>query len=124
MVYSEGAKLVSAEDLVEHLEEKCSNPTIERLYFFETKAVNGDVKVFPCLIAGYRKDAVGKKSEKRILTQFMVFVVQGTGDGNFGLIALNLNDDEIGSKARIWDKPPKKALREETPWAVVEKEVQ
>ena len=122
MVYSEGAKLMDAQELVEHLEEKCSNPTIERLYFFETKAVNGDIKVFPCLIAGYRKDAAEVPKADKV--QFIIFVVQGTGNGNFGLIALNLNEDEIGTKARIWDKPPKKALRDESPWAVVEKGVQ
>ena len=122
MVYSEGAKLVSAEELVEHLEEKCSNPTIERLYFFETKAANGDIKVFPCFISGYRKEKVEVPKAEKI--QFLVYVVQGTGNGGFGMLAINLAGDEIGQKARIWDKPPKKVNREEIPWAVLEGGVQ
>lgn len=114
MVYSEGAKILTSTELKEMIEEECNNPTIERLMFIETRA-KGDQpgKIFPCYIFAWAMEPVEPGPAEALM--FKADIVQMMG-GDFGMLEVVLHEKEFGTKYRIWDKPPKKNVREETPF--------
>ena len=115
MVYSENAKIIEAEELKAIIEEEYSNPTIERLMFIETKETEKvPGKVFPCYLEAWAKDELGKEGQEAKL-MFQICIAQCTG-GNFGMLRVVINEDELGISKRIWDKPPTKGLREQYPF--------
>ena len=118
MFYFEGAKIIDAEELKESLDEASGNPTIERLMFIEAKAMNGDIKIFPCLIAGYSEEKTPNSTveAERPELLFYIYIVQGLGNGEFGLIEVCVKESELGVSKRIWDRPASKGLRELMPW--------
>lgn len=116
MVYTDGARLIGAEELKETLEEEYHNPTVERLMFIEAKAMNGEVKVFPCFVAGYSEEKASKVENKQPELAFYVYIVQAMGNGEFGLVQVRIMESEIGVSKRLWDKPPTKAMREIMAW--------
>ena len=123
MVYKENAKVIEPEELKEIIEEEYSNPTIERLMFIETKGKDGAAgKVFPCYL-----EAWGQEESAPVMTdpglRFQLSIMQ-YAMGEFGLIRVVVMANELGVTKRIWDKPPTKGRREDTPWATVEKGVQ
>lgn len=123
MVYSEGAKVIEANELVEIIEEEFSSPTVERLMFIETKGKD-DVpgKIFPCYLEAWGKEENAEVKVDPGL-RFQMAIAQYYS-GEFSMIRVVVLASELGVTKRIWDKPPKKALRDETPWAAVEAGVQ
>ena len=110
MKYFEEAKVVTAEELLEIIGEEYTNPTIERLMFLETKAKEERPgKVFPCYVEGYFLEGGNEE------IGFVCCLVQKNGDG-FGMIEVRIRAAELGVNKRFWDKPPKKAVRDETSW--------
>lgn len=122
MVCTEGAKIIEAQELKEMMDEQSTNPTIERLIFIEAKAANGTMKVFPCFAAGYSESK--QEVPKKDILMFDLYLVQTLGNGTFGLLEVVVKEEELGVSKRLWDKPPTKGLREETPWVSLEKGVQ
>lgn len=121
MISYENAHLIEAEELKEFIEQDLGNPTIERMMFIEAKPKSGGAsKVFPCYFNAWAEDEDAKVKADPGL-RFLVDIVQFV-DGEFKLLTVQIRAHEIGLTKRIWDKPPTKSLREETPW--VEKEVQ
>ena len=111
MVCMEGAKGICAQELKELVEEQMTNPTVERLMFIETKKGG---KIFPCWIEAWRYEDM-KPVERYTGVVFLVSIAQSTS-GQFGMVRVQIRESELGTDKRIWDKPPKKGLREETPW--------
>ena len=108
MICFEDAKTMGAVEIKEMVEEEYSNPTVQRMVFLETKdKEDRPGKIFPCYVEAY-----GKEEDK---LAFQCCIVQGTGTG-FGMVRVVIHEDELGFRKRIWDKPPKKAVREEEPW--------
>ena len=122
MVYTEGAKVLDVAEIKELLEEETHNPTVDRLMFIECKTVKGEYKILPCYFAAWWEEEPKPPRVKSPII-FMAYITQAMS-GQFGLVQVNISEDEIGTSKRIWDKPPTKALREETPWAILEAEVQ
>lgn len=111
MMTFEGAKVLSANEVKEFLlEEDCKNPTVEGLMFIETRA-HGDIpgKVFPCYVYAFTEDPDGK-------LLFRANIIQYRNGEGFGMLEVYLHEDELGVSKRIWDKPPTKGLRNETPF--------
>ena len=123
MVVSNGAKVIEAEELKQIIEEETSNPTIERLMFIEAKAAGTDeTKVFPCYLEAYgEEENAAMKVDPGL--RFQIAIVQSMG-GEFGMVRVVVLAKELGVTKRIWDKPPAKWLRDETPFAKVEEGVQ
>lgn len=121
MVYTENAKLMEVEEIKELMDEECSSPTVDRLMFIETRA-KGDIpsKVFPCYFEAYGCDNSDTDAK---VTVFQVCIAQSTG-GQFGMVRVVVPISDFGVTKRIWDKPPKKALRDSIPWATLEGGVQ
>ena len=120
MTLTENAKVIDAQELKEMIEEKHSNPCVERLIFLETRGKDGkEGKIFPAYIEAWAHDDV--KNEERDLLVFKMAIAQYVR-GEIAHVQVALHEEEIGKTKRIWDKPPKKDLRNETPW--VEQEVQ
>lgn len=111
MIYMEGAKMLNnPQELKDIIEETFSNPTIERMMFIETKGKNGEEgKLFPCYLEEY-----GATEEGEILS-FQCSILQSS-EGLFGLVRVNLMVSDFNVTKRLWDKPPKKSVRDETPW--------
>lgn len=111
MVYFENASLMNdIQELKEIIEETFSNPTIERMMFIETKGKNGEEgKLFPC----YLEEYVG--TEEGEILSFQCSILQYSM-GLFGLVRVNLPVGDLNVAKRLWDKPPKKSVRDETPW--------
>lgn len=123
MTYSEGAKIIEAEEIKELIDEKYSNPTVERLMFIEAKSKDGGpTKTFPCFVEAWGEE---ENAEMKVDpgTTFMICIVQSM-NGEFGMVRVYVKANELGVTKRIWDKPPTKNLREETPWVVLEGTVQ
>ena len=119
----EGAKLLTTDELKGMIEEKCQNPTIERLVFIEAKYKEDPTKpskTFPCWI-----EAWGEPKDKNMKPNpgllFQATIAQSLHD-EFSMVTVQFPASDLGVTKRIWDKPPTKGLREETPW--VEGEVQ
>ena len=122
MVGFEGARIIEANELKEMLDEEYSNPTIERLMFIEAKAMGGSTKVFPCYVAAWAEEEV-KGPVAKVPIIFLAYITQSI-NGEFGLVQVQIHENELNVTKRIWDKPPTKGLREETPWVAVEAGVQ
>lgn len=120
MVSVENAKLVHAEELKAFIDEEVSNPTVERLMFVEAQAAGGEgkTKIFPCYIEAWATDSRTNKDAVQKL-MFQCSIVQSMG-GEFGMLRVYIHEDELGVTKRIWDKPPTKGLRDETPWIATE----
>lgn len=119
MVGFENAKVIEADELKEIIEEECTNPTMERLMFIETKGKE-DIpgKVFPCFVEAWGQEENAEMKVDPGL-RFQMCIIQSTG-GNFGMVRVVVLANELGASKRIWDKPPTKGLREYIPWAAVE----
>ena len=116
MVYSEKAKMESPEDLKEFImnEEGDGNATINGLFFIETKANDKfQNKVFPCYIHAYTEVEKEGSQEKELV--FMADIIQYV-KGEFEIVKVYLHEGEFNISKRIWDKPPTKGLRNDTPW--------
>lgn len=123
MVYTENARVIEAEELKEIIEEEYSNPTVERLMFIETKAKdNMPGKVFPCYMEAWGEEENAEVKVDPGL-RFQMSIAQCV-NGEFGLIRVVVLANELGVNKRIWDKPPTKGRRDDTPWARVEEGVQ
>lgn len=108
----------SAPENADQAEVVKPNPTIERLAFIEAKATSGKMMIYPCFLAGYSEEpTVGPVAERPKLI-FYVYIVQCM-KGEYGLLQVAIKEDELGKTKRIWDRPPKKSVREETPWVTV-----
>ena len=123
MVLFENAKVLDPQEIKEICEEECSNPTVERLMFIECKAANKEFKIFPCYVAAWHEEQIKPPQVKSPII-FLIFIAQAMHDGNFGLVQVQVSEYELGATKRIWDKPPTKGRREDTPWPVIEAEVQ
>lgn len=123
MVRFENAKVIEAEELKEIIEEESGNPTVDRLMFIETKAKN-DIpsKVFPCYLEAWGQEENAEMKVDPGL-RFQCCIMQSMG-GEFGMVRVMILANELGVTKRIWDKPPTKGRREDTPWAAVEEGVQ
>ena len=112
MVCFENAKMVSAEELKEILQDDgMGNATVEGLMFVETRETeNQPGKVFPCYPVAFKEE-----EEEEGHTTFMVYIVQFV-QGAFQTLEVFLHEEEMGIKYRIWDKPPTKGLREYHPF--------
>ena len=123
MVVSNGAKVIEAEELKEIVDESTSNPTIDRLMFIEAKSSKtGESKIFPCFVEAYGMEENAEMKVDPGL-RFQIAIVQSM-NGEFSMVRVIVLANELGVTKRIWDKPPAKWLREETPFAPVEDEIQ
>lgn len=118
MVCFENAKVLSAEELKELIDEEYTNPTVERMMFIETKD-KGEIpgKVFPCYLEAWGEDEKAKVGIDPGL-RFQICIMQSMG-GEFGLLRVVIYAKELGTNKRIWDKPPTKHRRDDTPWVTV-----
>ena len=125
MICYENAKLLEAEELKTIIDDPCMNPTVERLMFIETKPKEaGEVsKIFPCYLMAW---GVGRPPEggNEAKLQFLACIVQSM-NGQFALLnGITILAEDLNVNKRIWDRPPTKGLREDTPWVAVEAGVQ
>lgn len=128
MIYFENAKMLDPDELKEMLDQeeadkestdipKGSVP-VDRLMFVEAKTGNGEYRVFPAFLQAYGyKDTGIPNATGPIMFDFAVAQCAG---GSMGLLELVFSKEDFGTKVRIWDKPPKKSVREEYPWVAVE----
>lgn len=123
MVVNNGAKVIEAEELKEIIDESTSNPTIDRLMFIEAKSSKtGESKIFPCFVEAYGMEENAEMKVDPGL-RFQIAIVQSM-NGEFSMVRVIVLANELGVTKRIWDKPPAKWLRDETPFAAVEDEIQ
>ena len=118
MVYTEGAKVISPEELKAIIDEPVQgNPTIERMMFIEARDASGNNKIFPCYVEAYgEEENAAVKVDPGL--RFQICIVQSIG-GEFSMVRVIVMANELGVTKRIWDKPPTKGLREELPFAVI-----
>lgn len=123
MVVSNGAKVIEAEELKEIINESSSNPTVDRLMFLEAKSSKtGESKVFPCLVEAFGVEENAEvKSDPGLRFKMVIFQSM---NGEFSMVRVIVLANELGVTKRIWDKPPAKWLRDETPFAAVEDKIQ
>ena len=122
MVYTEGAKVIDSEELKELIDESSSNPTIDRLMFIEAKSSSGENKIFPCFLEAWgQEENAALKTDPGL--RFQIVILQSMG-GEFSMLRTIVMANELGVSKRIWDKPPTKGLREDTPFSVEGKGVQ
>lgn len=116
MVYMENAGLIEdLDELKGIVNETYNNPTIDRLMFLETKSKpDREGQLFPCYIKAF-EEVKGKTNVEADRTNFICVLIQSTG-GEYGLVEVRIPDTDVNIKLRFWDKPPKKAVRDETPW--------
>lgn len=116
MTYCENAALIDTiEELKQIVNEQFSNPTIDRLMFLETIGTEDkEGKLFPCYIESYTEE---KGTDGETLLSLQCVILQSSGQ-EFGMVRVNIPQEQINSAKRFWDKPPKKAVRDETPWAI------
>lgn len=117
MVFTESAKVLPVDELRDAINEECSNPTIDRLMFIEAKSQNSTEtsgKVFPCYIKAWGMDP-NENVKINPVVKFWMTIVQSAA-GTFSMVEVVVPSTELGITKRIWDKPPTKALRDETPW--------
>ena len=112
MTFVESAGLIEDFDEIKQIvSEEYANPTVDRMMFLETLPKEGqESKLFPCYIESWSEDKDGKLSVQ-------VCIIQSKGT-EFAMVRVNIPQEEINIKKRFWDKPAKKAVREETPWVV------
>ena len=123
MVVNNGAKVIEAEELKEIVDESTSNPTIDRLMFIEAKSSKtGESKIFPCFVEAYGMEENAEMKVDPGL-RFQIAIVQSM-NGEFSMVRVIVLANELGVTKRIWDKPPAKWLRDETPFAAVEDKIQ
>ena len=120
MTLTENAKVIGTEELKELIEEELTNPTIERLMFLEVKGKEN--KLFPCYVEAWTYDDIRPQDDHKNVI-FRVAITQSSG-GEFGMVRVNMREQELGVLKRFWDKPPKKSLRDETPWVELKAGVQ
>lgn len=117
MTHTDGAKVLSVEEIKELMDEEYTNPTVDRLMFVETRGKDGqEGKLFPIYFEawGYLDwDTANVKANPDML--FKACIVQSTG-GEFGMVRVSIKMNDIGVTKRIWDKPPTSGLRRETLW--------
>ena len=124
MIRFENAKLMEPEELTEMIDAESDtavlNPTIDRLMFMETKDKEKDGqkipgKVFPVFLEAWMaKDINADDPEAKGLV--FMFCIAQTMDGKFSMLRVVVPATDFGKNKRFWDKPPKAALRKETPW--------
>ena len=116
MNYADQAKVMTTDELLKKLEEECTNPTIQRLMFIETKA-HGDIpgKVFPCYLEAWRMPEEGAAAQANPEIEFGVCIVQSV-HSEFGMVRVRIRASELGADKRIWNLPPGEALRNRTPF--------
>lgn len=122
MTFTEGAKTIDTQELLDIMKEECTNPTVERLMFLEArKEGEQSGKIFPCYAKAWSSpDTVLNPNPEY---DFLIDILQST-QGKFGMVEVVISSKELGVKKRLWNKPPTKALRDETPWVTVEGGVQ
>ncbi len=113
MVCFENAKVIEGDEIREIIEEVYMNPTLERLMFIEAKEKEPGkpTKVFPCYL-----EAWGLINPNDITTAFVQMTIVQSINNQFQLLQVRIPIFELGVTKRIWDKPPKKSLRDNTPW--------
>lgn len=124
MIRFENAKILSPEEIVDILEEECTSPAMERLFFIETK--NKDEKdekvhVWPCFIRSYATDKPKeevKPPEVVKITGFEMYIVQSM-KSQFGMLQVYVKTEELGVNKRIWDRPPMSRNAREEPWVPI-----
>ena len=116
MVYMENAGLLEdIDELKAIVKETYNNPTIDRLMFLETKSKpDREGQLFPCYIKAF-EEVKGKTDVEADHTNFICRIIQSI-EGEFSLFEVRVPDTDVNIKLRFWDKPPKKAVRDETPW--------
>lgn len=116
MVYMENAGLLEdIDELKDIVKETYNNPTIDRLMFLETKPkADREGQLFPCYIKTF-EEVKGKTDVEADHTNFICRIIQSK-KGEFSLFEVRIPDTDLNVKLRLWDKPPKKAVRDETPW--------
>lgn len=128
MIYFENAKVLEPEELKEMIDEeetskqdneepKGSVP-VDRLLFVEAKTGNGEKRIFPAFLQAYKYDAAIPPNADGPL--MFDFAVAQCVNGSMGLLELIFKEPDFGAKIRVWDKPPKKSVRDEIPWVAVE----
>lgn len=121
MTSTESAKVIGPEELKELIEEQHANPCVERLIFLETKGKEGsEGRIFPAYIEAWGYDDI-KPAQNHKTMMFKMALTQYI-KGEVSMVQVVIRESELGTNKRIWDKPPKKDLRNFTPW--VETEVQ
>lgn len=113
MVCFENAKVIDGDEIREIIEEVYTNPTLERLMFIEAKEKDPakPSKVFPCYL-----EAWGMMNPADPSTAFVQMTIVQSINNTFQLLQVRAPAFELGVTKRIWDKPPTKGLRMETPW--------
>ena len=113
MVFTQDAKMVSPQEIKEMIEDEgLENAVVNGLLFIETRAKDDHPgKVFPCYIYAWREEEYEGKTQ----LAFQADIIQ-LRNGEFGMIQVILHENEFGRTKRIWDKPPTKMLREDTPF--------
>lgn len=116
MVYMENAGLLEdIDELKDIVKETYNNPTIDRLMFLETKPKpDREGQLFPCYIKAF-EEVKGKTNVEADHTNFICVLIQAKG-GEYAMAEVRIPDTDVNIKLRFWDKPPKKAVRDETPW--------
>lgn len=114
MTFCENAGLIEdLEEIKQIIDEEYTNPTVDRMMFLEVKPKEGqENKLFPCYIEGWVGDKEGNMISLRVC------IVQ-TRSGEFTMVRVNIPVEEINVKKRFWDKPAKKAVRDETEWVAM-----
>ena len=113
MICFENAKVIDMNEIKEVVEEVYTNPTLERLMFIEGKEKdsNKPSKVFPCYL-----EAWGLLKPDDPATTFVQMTIVQSINNAFQLMTCRIPAFELGVTKRIWDKPPTKGLRCDTPW--------
>ena len=121
MVFTESAKVLTAQEIKETLEEESGNPTVERLFFLEVKGTEEKPsKVFPIYFESWGE--IEENNMKQLV--FRGYISQYTRNGGFGMIVVNILEQSLGHTRKIWDKPPTAGLRKDEPWIEDEEEAQ
>lgn len=115
MVHTEGAKLMTVDELTDLMGEEFSNPTIDRMVFVETKAKDGkEGRLFPMLLEAWAyEDMSPVKAHASVMIRGCILQSK---DGEFGMVRVAIRESELNETKRIWDKPPTKGLRDDTKW--------
>lgn len=110
MLSFNNAETMTAEQLVEEINDTCSNPTVQRLMFIETKGdpmkPDKPAKIFPCYVVAYTEDP--ELMFKLCLNQY--------AGGEFQMVEVIVPAKHLGVNKRIWDRPPTALARENSPW--------
>lgn len=118
MVSTESARVLSPQDIREFIDEKCSKPTVDRLFFLETKEKEGYPSgIFPIYMEAYAiMDAPNTPAEEKGKLLFQACIIQYKKSEGFCMARVYIRESQIGTNNRIWDKPPTNGLRNDHPW--------